>query len=224
MDRPQTSLAAHCFVCDDAWDENNRPQRSVNPKCKHEIKTCTRCLKKHIDSELARTAPEGIEYPDCKDRLGYYDVKDFAASDTFEKYNRFPLNLPVLCRINLYPRYDNILFVRSLKELVASEKFQECANRFCEFGQICDPGECQYIECDYCTSQTCIDCDTLWHPGQSCEERRPTLTGKAAKDAESAESQRYIDANCRQCPKCKAWGSKTEGCDRIICKSYQFIN
>lgn len=36
---------------------------------------------------MGETWPDEIECPTCEERLGYYDVKDFARSGTFEKYN-----------------------------------------------------------------------------------------------------------------------------------------
>lgn len=106
-------------------------------------------------------------------------------------------------------------------ELGSTQKFQECRNSDCQSGQICDPNKDSYVVCRDCKSHTCIACDALGHPGQSCQERLQALSAneaeKSARDAEAAKGQEYVETNCKLCPKCESRGRKEDGCDHITC-------
>lgn len=100
-------------------------------------------------------------------------------------------------------------------ELGTVEKFQECRNPECGSGQICHPNKDSYIMCRDCEAKTCIECDALWHPEQSCEERRAATN---SREDENAKGQEFVDTNCKRCPKCTLPGIKDGGCDHITCK------
>ena len=110
------------------------------------------------------------------------------------------------------------------KGLDPVEKFQECRNSVCESGQICNLDKDNYITCRDCGTRTCIGCDALWHPDQSCDERRASLVSdveKARRDAEAAKDRAFLDTNCKCCPRCDRLSIKDGGCDHVICKFFR---
>ena len=103
------------------------------------------------------------------------------------------------------------------------EKFQECRNSVCESGQICNLDKDNYIICRECGTRTCIACDALWHPDESCDERRAALVLDVAKDrrdTEAAKDQAFLDTNCKYCPSCGRRSMKDGGCDHVMCKLF----
>lgn len=77
--------------------------------------------------------------------------------------------------------------------------------------------------CAECKRSTCITCDTIWHPSETC-------TGVAARRAEAqrleeAAASQYLEAKIKLCPRCNVRGEKVSGCDHMTCKtcSYDFI-
>ena len=96
MARLQTSLAAHCFVCEDPWDEGDRPQRNVTANCEHEIETCRDCLSEYMGNKLAESSLDQIKCPsgDCKERLSYKNIQEAVGHETLEMCANPFLDMP----------------------------------------------------------------------------------------------------------------------------------
>ncbi len=54
----------------------------------------------------------------------------------------------------------------------------------------------------------------VYHPSLTCAE---ATTANKKRTIENSLSQRFLRANCKECPRCEAIGQKVSGCDHIRC-------
>jgi E3 ubiquitin-protein ligase RNF144 len=72
-----------------------------------------------------------------------------------------------------------------------------------------------HFACPVCEKSYCFACRGDWHPEFTCEEFAK-INNTAFQDAafgELAESKKY-----KQCPQCKFWVERSEGCDHMTCR------
>ena len=145
--------------------------------------------------------------PNCSSRLAYEDVRAFADSNTFQKY-------------------DDQTFQAFLSETMAH--LQTCRHAGCGFKQQCSPEKDSFIICQQrCERRTCIACDAIWHTHITCAEASADREGKptqgvsttADRAKEVLAGEKYIAENAKRCPSCDAVGEKIDGCDHITCES-----
>lgn len=74
-----------CQICDRRQPGAQFPQRVPTSNCEHESEVCLHCLQTHISTSMAQKKWDQIECPTCSERLGFFDMKAFAAAATFEK-------------------------------------------------------------------------------------------------------------------------------------------
>ena len=71
-----------------------------------------------------------------------------------------------------------------------------------------DIGDRTTFTCQSCKQSTCIECNTLVHPGRSCEENQAIICDAAAE----------LGSDVKKCPQC---GAKTckgdDACDKLTC-------
>jgi len=75
-------------------------------------------------------------------------------------------------------------------------------------------------KCPTCKKHYCLRCKCEMHTGVSCEEYRSMahLSEDDKKFMVLAKGAKY-----KQCPSCKFWVEKNEGCDHMTCRcKYQF--
>ena len=70
--------------------------------------------------------------------------------------------------------------------------------------------------CVECKGRTCITCDTIWHPSETCQEIAARRA--EAREAEAAATTKYLTENVKVCPRCNVPGEKVSGCDHMTCK------
>lgn len=71
------------------------------------------------------------------------------------------------------------------------------------------------FECLECHKEYCLNCRVEWHKDMSCKEYKISSTT-------SEDDEKFISfvkgKKFKQCPKCKFWVEKNEGCDHMTCK------
>jgi hypothetical protein len=78
-----------------------------------------------------------------------------------------------------------------------------------------EPGD-TYFECLKCKKKYCLDCQVEWHAGVSCEKYKKWA-------AENNQADQLFDkykhnSKGKDCPKCKRYIEKTNGCDHMRCR------
>jgi ariadne-1 len=94
----------------------------------------------------------------------------------------------------------------------------------------CPTPDCKYVFvgsdesphflCPICERTFCLNCRCEFHDGVSCEEHKK-LTDVDALDR---MFERFVrGTNYKQCPQCKYWVEKVDGCDTMNCRcSFRF--
>ena len=71
------------------------------------------------------------------------------------------------------------------------------------------------LRCTSCDLEWCFKCHAPWHEGATCKAFR---TGeKQFRDWTKGTRVETGDANCRQCPTCRVYIERKEGCDHMTC-------
>ena len=144
------------------------------------------------------------------------------------KDRAYPILCPdTTCKLPL-SNYD-IQFL--LDPNVLNEYFQGSFNKFVENNMsdysYCPTPDCRYIfifeqkndppdfTCPVCSKRYCLNCKTQYHINMTCEEYRisHSHTKEDQKFEKFVKGKKY-----KQCPGCKIWVEKIEGCDFISCR------
>ncbi|KAI1712025.1 IBR domain, a half RING-finger domain-containing protein [Ditylenchus destructor] len=73
------------------------------------------------------------------------------------------------------------------------------------------------VQCE-CTFEFCFKCGEEWHSPVVCQMVKMWLK----KCADDSETYNWLNANTKECPKCKAAIEKNGGCNRMLCSSCRF--
>ena len=123
----------------------------------------------------------------------------------------------VLCKVSISP-----IIIESFmtpETLIKYDKFQldkvldqelalfYCPNTSCKGVVEVHDQKSVYVKCPYCTKEYCFQCKVPWHKDITCKKYQD----------DSGIFQTIKALNAKQCPKCKYWIEKNEGCDHMTC-------
>jgi len=123
-------------------------------------------------------------------------------------------HLQRLLSLSDYEAYLNTLLRTNLMTLPNFHFCPNCPNGF--FIEEMEPG-CS-PRCPNCSFTFCAKCRLLVHSRMSCEE------AFKLQSIEEQENGLWKSKNTKQCPNCKVYIQKTDGCSHMTCTkcSYQF--
>ena len=133
---------------------------------------------------------------------------------------RHEINYKIILDILLLNNKDNIALKLeniSLNYLVENypNEITYCPTPGCKYICSYDKNEFNLI-CPLCHKSYCLQCKTEWHQNLTCEEYQKSK--KKEDDENDIKFEEYVKGNnFKQCPNCKRWVEKTEGCDHIFC-------
>ncbi|CAF9943493.1 MAG: hypothetical protein ALECFALPRED_000493 [Alectoria fallacina] len=86
-----SALPADCVVCFETLGPQNTPKRKITSSCNHEPDVCRPCLTTSISTQFNGKVWDQIDCPACGQRLEFQDVKAFADSVVFGRYDNLSL-------------------------------------------------------------------------------------------------------------------------------------
>ncbi len=96
------------------------------------------------------------------------------------------------------------------KSLSHQKDISWCPTPDCVFAFVYDAKSHKSFTCNLCKIRYCLECRVEYHEGRSCKQYRD---GTDEDFSKFAVGQKY-----KQCPGCRYWVSKNEGCDHMTCR------
>ncbi|KAF2192323.1 hypothetical protein K469DRAFT_735382 [Zopfia rhizophila CBS 207.26] len=184
-----------CIVCAESRSLHRFPKRPPTASCVHEVNTCWHCLRGWIRSEFESKIWDQISCPECSTRMQYEDIREFAPSEVFRRYDR--------------------LSTKAALESIPG--FRWCIAKGCRSGQVHDESTfAPKFRCISCHYEHCITHNRRWHKGETCAEY-DYRTDRRLKKAEEEASNKLIREIAKKCPMCKWCIEKYYGCDHMTC-------
>lgn len=150
-------------------------------------------LKSKIDE---RAFPIKCPGEKCKNEIGHEFLKDCLGDP---KYLKYQLKL------------EEFSF-KSFTEKHADE-YSCCPTADCKYIFVYEEGVNEFA-CPNCNKEYCLKCKTEWHKNMTCEQYQTQKQHQ--KDEYIIEFVK--GKNYKQCPQCKFWVERTEGCDAMSCR------
>jgi hypothetical protein len=99
-------LRIDCLICAESKTARHFPTRPPTAVCTHNPQTCTHCLRQWIQSEFEGKVWDQIDCPECRERMQFEDIRQFAPSAIFRRYvtYRHSSLVPRLTKISLQIR------------------------------------------------------------------------------------------------------------------------
>lgn len=205
-----------CMVCAETLSVRRFPRRPPTTQCEHEINTCRHCLRGWIRSEFKSKVWDQLDCPECRARMEYDDVKQFAPPEVFRRYVPQLKSLGSKGFADVLSRYDR-LSTRAALEAIPG--FRWCIAKGCKSGQVHDEWDrTPRFRCVACKASHCVAHQIPWHRKESCAQY-DYRTDSKIKKAEDSASRKLIKELAKKCPGCKWNIEKNNGCDHMTCKN-----
>ena len=161
-----------------------------------------------FDDYIENAINEGkvpIKCPYCnKEEINELDIKD-----SLNKNNK----------INMIEKFEK--FTMNYYIMQHPEDISCCPTAGCNYIFVYEDGD-DYFECPLCKSEYCLKCKTNWHADKTCTEykemRKMEKLGKDEKKLDDLFYNFARGSKFKQCPYCKNWVEKNEGCNHIACR------
>lgn len=136
-----------CVVCTDSRSLFHFPSHPPTARCNHNVDVCRRCLRTWIRTTFTSKVWDEINCPTCSERLDYEDVRQFAPSDIFCKYDK--------------------LSAKAALEAISG--FRWCIMKGCKSGQVHDEASNKF-RCVGCKQSHCVEHNIAWHKRETCAQ------------------------------------------------------
>ncbi len=161
-----------------------------------------------FDDYIENAINEGkvpIKCPYCNKE----DINELDIKDSLNKNNK----------INMIEKFEK--FTMNYYIMQHPEDISCCPTAGCNYIFVYEDGD-DYFECPLCKSEYCLKCKTNWHAGKTCTEyqemRKMEKLGKDEKKLDDLFYNFARGSKFKQCPYCKNWVEKNEGCNHIACR------
>lgn len=153
------------------------------------------CLVESFKNNISTNAfPIRCPSDDCKREASEGDLRVILSREMFDKYQKHTL------KAYADEHGDSISW---------------CPTANCGYMFFFEKEDEERFECLECRKEYCLNCRVEWHKDMTCKEYKISSTT-------SEDDEKFISfvkgKKFKQCPKCKFWVEKNEGCDHMTCK------
>jgi hypothetical protein len=178
-----------CIIC---LEQTDLTQFNILTTCKHKFHV--ECLKPYLIGEIkSRNIPIKCPALKCGDRIQDYELEMMLTFEEVNKYHDFALN-------KFLDDHHN--------------EASRCPTPGCSCAFVYEPGISQF-QCPICRGHYCLNCRVEFHRGQTCAEYRINNT---STESDKKFEQFVRGQNFKQCPQCKYWIEKSQGCNHMTCR------
>mmetsp|Transcript_7311 Transcript_7311/g.13514 ORF Transcript_7311/g.13514 Transcript_7311/m.13514 type:complete len:378 (+) Transcript_7311:127-1260(+) len=151
------------------------------------------CINEFLTLQVNdRKFPITCPIPECKLEVSIIDIQYRLEPQVYQKFEEYSFN--------------------SFVQRHAAD-MSCCPTPDCKYAFVWT-GESPHFLCPICEKHYCLDCRCEYHDGISCEEHRK-LTDVNELDK---MFERFVQGvNYKQCPQCRFWVEKVDGCDTMTC-------
>ncbi|CAD8173486.1 unnamed protein product [Paramecium octaurelia] len=184
-----------------------------------------------------------IECKICLDNIQFTEMATLYCSHIFHQKclnqycktqmssRQFPILCPSGCKKNIiYSDLTEVLDDQQLMEFQQltfktyieshGDEYSWCPTPDCQFVFIA--GDNPRLDCPVCQKSYCLDCKIEYHNGFSCKEFKEKKLMESKLKNEKYLDEKFFSfikgAKYKQCPKCKFWVEKSEGCNHMTCR------
>jgi len=189
--KPKKHTKKQCAICTSRKSDRKFSRLTVG--CTHEARCCSRCVRRHIETEVNSKGNLSVKCPECRKELAHAAVQAHASGKVFQQF-------------------DKLLLRKTVSSL---PNFRWCKNATCGSGQEHASGDTAPImRCHACQSRSCFTHDVPWHEGMTCADYNDRLS----RDRNEMANDEYKRRKTKPCPKCTASIEKRGGCDHMTCE------
>ena len=189
-----------CLICLEEYEFANQDNYYLDCGCI----VHGSCFDDYIENAI-NSGKVPIKCPCCNKE----DINEIYIKDSLNKNNKFNL-------IEKFEKFYMNYFIMQHPEDISC-----CPSPGCNYAFIYEEGD-DYFECPLCKKEYCLKCKSEWHKGKTCEEykeyRRIGVLGKDEKQLDELFFNFARGSKFKQCPYCKNWVEKNEGCNHIACR------
>lgn len=141
----------------------------------------------------SRKLPIRCPYDDCKNELTEGDLSEFLNESELKKFTEYTLQKYLDQNAGIYTW---------------------CPTPDCKFVFEADPSVPEF-SCQVCTKHYCLACRVEYHKGMTCKEYQINnrIDNNDILFLDLVKGKKF-----KQCPKCKFWVEKNQGCDHMTCR------
>ena len=162
------------------------------------------CFDAYIENAI-NSGKVPIKCPYCNKM----DINEIDVKESLTKNNKIDL-------IDKFEQFTMNYYIMQHPEDVSC-----CPTPGCNYVFVYEEGD-NYYECPICEKEYCLKCKSDWHKDKTCQEfqeyRRVGLLGKDQKQLDNLFYDFAKGSKFKQCPYCKNWVEKNEGCNHIACR------
>ncbi|XP_019399498.1 PREDICTED: E3 ubiquitin-protein ligase RNF144B isoform X2 [Crocodylus porosus] len=161
---------------------------------------CTACLKQYMELAIREGCGCPITCPDmvCLNHgtLQESEIACLVPVDQFQLYQRLKFE----------------------REVHLDPNRMWCPDADCQtvcYVELNDLGQAVPVECQACHLKFCSSCKEAWHPESLCQENQPIVM----PTEHGALIRTDTEASIKQCPVCRIYIERNEGCAQMMCKN-----
>ncbi|CAD8113728.1 unnamed protein product [Paramecium primaurelia] len=163
-----------------------------------------KCLNQYCVTQIqARQFPLCCPTIECKKPMIYSDLTEVLDDQNLYEFQQF-----------------------TFKQYVEShgDEYSWCPTPDCKYVFIADDAQ---FNCPSCTKSYCLHCKIEYHHGQTCQAYKEKIQNELRQKNEKILDDQFFQfvqgAKYKQCPQCKFWVEKNQGCNHMTCRcKFQF--